>query len=492
NVPVPIRSTLPPDDPLQLLTWQFAPLASLVLTGILACAWARPAATARILAGLHALSVSLLPIGLSFWVFRDLVPLSYPRIYFTYTDVLFFASDGLIAIAVVAWALSRWVQPKNEQASVTKGKGAPVVWLTRLLLALCVVATLSAIWSVDARLSLATSAHLWLLFLFYLSLKNHPVSLRLLTYGASVALLIQAGIGFVEVIGQTTAFLSPLRMQWPGDIVPAQTGASVVQLADGARWLRAYGSFPHPNILGGWASAMMMAPAGWLLLHHRLRLLAIAIVMASAALIFLSFSRSAWLGCAVGLMVLGFHWRQFARRRLIALALAALLGFGAAAIPLYRMVFTRVAGFGVATEQQSIEVRTWMTEHSLMMIGAHPWLGVGIGGFVVELVNRNPGDFLLEPAHNVALLVAAELGLPGLLLVAGIGITLAIGIFKAKQPLAVVASMMVIVLASVAAFDHFLWTIAPGRDLLWFALGIWAGWQLPAMSQNQNDRRLRS
>ena len=586
---LPVTSESPSTtDPLQLIAWQVLPLTMLLTTGVLALGIANPVITHRLLLRLHSMIVCVLPVTLCFWFYRELAPISYPRIYFTYTDLLLFLSDGLIVVAVLLWILSRWIVPGQVQTalySVRKVRNVlgsiaignhfdRFVWLmTRLLFSLCLLATLSAIWAIDRRLSIATSLHLWLLFMFYCSLKDNPVPIGFLCVGMSAALLIQAGISMTEAIQQSTTFLMhwPLAMQWPGILDPSIRGASVVQLPDGTRWLRAYGSLPHPNILGGIASIALMAPAAWLAdagaastsyeiqggmrqtpserlsatgLYLRLKRLwsvvLIGAVGAGILVVFLTFSRSAWIGCTAAILVLTWQRHKLPRMRLLfAAALIVVILIGVinlastgttreavgnahlsppASIPFSQMALTRVAGLalGVSTEQQSIEVRTWMTEHALAIIHDHPLLGVGAGNFVVALVNQNPGDFMLEPVHSILLLVTSELGFAGLMLILAISGTLIISIIRlphhvatatrsartgkanailpfgafatmndgetVNPPLiiptsivsAIAASAMVACLISAAAFDHYLWTTAPGRDLLWLVIGIWA------------------
>ena len=164
------------------------------------------------------------------------------------------------------------------------------------------------------------------MFGLYLSLKDNPLSARAAVWGASAALLLQAGIGFVQFARQSTAFLAPLGLQWPGALTPEVRGVSVVQLADGARWLRAYGTLPHPNMLGGLALVLLAGPAAWFLTGRRWRWAAGLAVAAGMALLALTFSRSAWLGCLAAAGVLVFHLRNFLRWRLAALAAVMALG----------------------------------------------------------------------------------------------------------------------------------------------------------------------
>ena len=68
--------------------------------------------------------------------------------------------------------------------------------------------------------------------------------------GAGLAgwMAVEAALGAVQTARQTTAGLHALGLYWPGTITPEMLGASVVQTASGLRWLRAYGTLPHPNI----------------------------------------------------------------------------------------------------------------------------------------------------------------------------------------------------------------------------------------------------
>ena len=471
---LPVDLAAPPDDPLQAFSWHVLPLAALAATAVLAAGYRARVLTRRALLHLHTLAVGLLPVGLCLWGYQQLAAANYPRIYFTYTDGLLFVSDVLIAVAVAAWSLARLV----DREQVQQKRSAPAVtWLTRSLLALCVWASISLLWAPDPHISMYVTAHLWLLFGFYYSLKDHPVSWRVFAAGAAVALLLEVAVGGAEFVLQSTAFLSALHMKWPGSLDPSILGASVVQLADGMRWLRAYGTLPHPNILGGFAFLFLAGAALWFTTGRRLRWLAALILTGGIVLLCLTFSRSAALGCLAAACILAYHHRRFARGRLPGLLAVAALGVLVVAAPLGQLMLTRVAKLDVPTENQSIQVRNWMTEQALLMIRAHPVTGVGIGNYTVALAEQAPGTYAIEPEHNVLLLIIAELGLPGALILCVALVALAAGILRsASTSVAVVASALLIGLLVMAVFDHYLWSLAPGRDALWLALGLWGGW----------------
>ena len=109
------------------------------------------------------------------------------------------------------------------------------------------------------------------------------------------------------------------------------------------------------------------------------------------------------------------------------------------------------------------------------MIQNHPLTGVGIGSFVLELAKIAVEGVKVEPAHNVFLLVTAELGMTGFVLMISLFISIALTIFKTTSPQAILASATLTGLGVVCLFVHYLWTIAPGRILLGLALGLWFG-----------------
>jgi O-antigen ligase len=80
----------------------------------------------------------------------------------------------------------------------------------------------------------------------------------------------------------------------------------------------------------------------------------------------------------------------------------------------------------------------------------------------------------VEPVHNLPLLVLSELGVVGALILIGLGISIAVGIVRAKRPETIIFSAALAGLLVTTLFDHYLWTLTPGRMLLGLVLGLWA------------------
>jgi O-antigen ligase len=232
---------------------------------------------------------------------------------------------------------------------------------------------------------------------------------------------------------------------------------------------------PHPNILGGFAFLALLGPAGLFFIGDKTKHPSLILLCLGIILVGLTFSRSAWLALVAFMVIIILKAKYFERGKFFLLIAAVGLTILLTLYPIRDMVFTRISGSTVATETISTLGRSWLVEQALNVIRQHPWTGVGIGSFVIELSNTAVKGAPIEPVHDVFLLATAELGVIGLILMVGLFISIALGIFRSKSPQAILAGAAVTGLGVISLFDHYLWTIAPGRVMLGLALGFWAG-----------------
>lgn len=344
------------------------------------------------------------------------------------------------------------------------------------MFALLLLTSLSTFWSRDWRTSLYVSMHGWLVFGLYLSLREAPGAWRPFALGAAAALFLQAGIGIWQVAAQSTASTMALGLDWPGDLLPAMSGASVVQLPDRTRWLRAYGTFPHPNLLAGWTLVLLAALLALILFTSKWRLPVLGLFGAGLVLLGLTFSRSAWLGLAALGVFLLFRWKWLDRKPLISVGATGLVCLAMLFIPFQQAFTTRlVPADQVQTEQVSSFTRLWLVQRTWELIQKQPVRGVGVGSYTLALSQHVPRFYDIEPVHNIPLLVWSELGPAGLLALVGLVVTVAFRSFQVRKPLAIVFSAALAGLFAISLFDHYLWTLAPGRLLVGTLLGLWAG-----------------
>lgn len=185
---------------------------------------------------------------------------------------------------------------------------------------------------------------------------------------------------------------------------------------------RVGGIAEQPNTLGAFfVYYMFFFPAFFLVYRKTAKawLLLVPFLLSFRGLM-VTFSRGAYLGFASG--GLGVCWH---RSKALFIVAASLLWFAVAnpwLLPAgirYRMGQTVVsrgseAGFVEETLEASAgnRVRIWRATNE--MIKDHPWWGVGYGAFPAYIGSYTGGRFTAVDAHNSYLLIAAELGIPTL------------------------------------------------------------------------------
>lgn len=278
---------------------------------------------------------------------------------------------------------------------------------------------------------------------------------------------------------------------------PWIAGVSIVA-STFSRFLRSYGSFPHPNIFAGYL-ALAVIFILFLALQRSDFLQARQVVSAKdffsrngwtiifsvlmTALIF-TFSRNGWLAVGVGTLLLLIvslqqnkknYFRTWVQVGVVGCIL--LVAFGQLFLPLAFGRFT----LEDPHEQVSIEDRQRATG-DFVYIFKHNWLtGVGLNRFTGEILDKidpNRDWWETQPVHNIYLLVAVEAsvfsGLVFLLVFVGL-IIQGLRVLQRHTgsfPSAGLAVTVVVMLFLLGMFDHYLITLAPGIFLLFFGFGV--------------------
>jgi len=451
--------------------WGSVPLSVLLLTLLTLMLEARPWQITRlrliqIFATLRQVgwATSLIFISLSWvWVIQ---PGTTPGIYFTYQSVLLYASDALAGLTLLAWGVERWLRREPL------GFGPrPILYVGLTLFAACVV---SSVLAYDRALAFAFVAHLILLAGWYVLCINDPPSASTLGWTVAGAVLFQSGIGLLQVAAQQTWSTS---LPWPGALTAQTPGASVVVNAAGTRWLRAYGTMPHPNILGG---TLIVYLAGVLeRFLHTGRRWWLGVLALGLLTLWLTFSRAAWLGAGVLLLGGLFFLPRMYRSRLRAVVFASLAVGAIVMLPLLSFLWERtlLSGQAVYVEQRSLDIRAGLARASTDMILTHPWAGVGAGNFVKYANREASPDLPAESVHNVFLLITSETGLlGGLAYLAGLALVAAY-LWQHRRTANMSKYLWALAVGGVIVsglFDHFWWSLPPLRMLWVTAIGLWA------------------
>lgn len=236
--------------------------------------------------------------------------------------------------------------------------------------------------------------------------------------------------------------------------------ASTVSIAHidilGKHLLRPYGTFPHPNVAGAFLVIFFILLIAFTKksskkLSFTFQNPPTTLLISSFALL-LTFSKSAILTLFVAFALL------LKSTKYIALLIIAFLGIS-------------VIFYNTLSDLQidSISERLTLATAAVDIFANHPIFGVGSGNFISELAKQAGGQIteirLLQPVHNVFLLILAENGVIGL----GLFSLLVVMVVKNSKSRAELA--LVAVLTIFATVDHFLWTIHQGQLLLWLTIG---------------------
>lgn len=280
---------------------------------------------------------------------------------------------------------------------------------------------------------------------------------------------------------------------------------------EGARVLRAYGTFPHPNVAGLFLVFGLLISLYWYLrqsaasdllfrgMGRREFLLssraeranlfrrfffsrAFAFKIGSVALFFVhacalifTFSRSAWLAAVAGIIVLLLFYlrpspRAVLRASLVVVATAGVLSFTFAPYIVPRASVQRT--------EPAVTERLRFYEVAQRSLSLYPQ-GVGIGNQIVSSVRegfyREEGMkrvWQWEPVHNLFVLVATEVGFVGGVLFLTFFLLLFFSASRSSSSLRGIACALLITVLVAGLFDHYLWTLQPGRLMLWTVTGL--------------------
>ncbi|MFA5359207.1 MAG: O-antigen ligase family protein [Patescibacteria group bacterium] len=265
-------------------------------------------------------------------------------------------------------------------------------------------------------------------------------------------------------------------------------GVSVVA-AGSERFLRTYGSLPHPNILGGFLAIVLLVNIIlYFELHNRDKylvsgikykaslLLCLVIFVINFVGLLLTFSRAAALGFLAGFIVLLLHCFIVSRSKEAIFALAKFVIIIAIAGGIFVGLFKGpVAGRLNANsrlEAKSITERTAYTQEAWQIIKNHRLFGAGVKNYGLAVYNEIDGTlsaYEYQPVHNVFLLVWAEIGVVGFLLFIAPLLHCYIANWRRRnlETLALLVALIVLM-----CFDHWLWSLAFGVYLFWGVIGL--------------------
>jgi len=429
-----------------------------------------------------------------------------PNEYLTYsfygTEIIFL---GLLVLTMVF----RWKKSDHE-SNVLNFKNLDFQILFLLFL---IAAGLGLIWAPDKQ------AVLYYLVKFFegIALVIFIINFRF-SYFKAAGVLVLAGV--LQSLLAIFQFLTQkvVANKWLGMAQQiASTAGTFVVESDKLRWLRSYGSLPHPNVLAAFLviSCLLLVVLLILARHNWEKVLLWLFLPILLTGLFFTFAKSAFVALVIGLLFLAIFIflspdknakMIFSQFLLVSLATLAIL------VLIYQEpVLTRLNG------EARLEVYSWQQRLTFMdqakELLKDNWLtGVGLGNYTVALAQKFQGPLpeqVNQPVHNVYILAAVELGVFGFLIFIIIilealrrlyhfkidqryGLLAIFSKFSAKGGsasggdfidvyieykekfywfLGLTAVFFAILVLMV--FDHYFWTLYFGIMLWWLCFGLW-------------------
>ena len=334
---------------------------------------------------------------------------------------------------------------------------------------------LSILWSEDRVVAFRIWLYVFDGLMVYIFLRKHED----LRQGAVKIFLFSLFASAIFGIWQFFALGSP-AFKWLGLSGRGAWNLGDIVVENGGRFLRAYGSFPHPNIFGGYLATGILLLIAVLPLRRSenkispfrrrgvsarggcalgaggdLIIFFLAGILFLA--LFLTFSRSAWLAFAIALVYLAIK-NSAARKFFIYFLFLAV----ALSVIFWPLIKTRATSSGRLEAKSNVErMASW--KDGLAVWLKNPIFGTGAGNSTKSLQLTAYSLQPKQPPHNIFILILSELGIFGFLIY--------LFIWKKMWQNPAVRPLLILFFI-IGFFDHYLWTLYSGQALFWAGIAF--------------------
>lgn len=324
------------------------------------------------------------------------------------------------------------------------------------LLILCCIFLLSMFFSIVFAVDQLNS---WMYFLRFCEFFVLALFIACGRFSLKYLIFIFIGVNtFVALIGILQfIFQHSIGLNFLGEpeLLSGARGLASVEIF-GRKFIRAYGTFSHPNIFSAYLAFSLIFIAYYSVKLRRNHFLIGVFVVCFIAL-FLTFSRAAFLALFL-VFLFTIFWKKFKKFKFKSWFVCCLI-----------LVFGLV--FFLNNAASLVNERLMLMNVSWKMFFDNPF-GVGVGNFT-DVMQNFAGNKLLpwnfQPVHNIYLLILNEIGWFGLLVFLILIIYLLHRFIKSREYL-LLGLLIFIIFAGL--FDHYLFSLYHGQFLVWFFIGL--------------------
>lgn len=364
-----------------------------------------------------------------------------------------YATDILIALILFVWDIDILVnRPKYSfKASV------PLLFLSLLFFGILLSFSVSYYPSIYKIIRIMEM----LLLFIYVGLNFDLVKgLENVSLAVCLSVLFESCIGFIQFIKRSSVFNNylffgehPYSFKTPGVVYESFFGNKIIP---------SHGTFPHPNVFGGFLSLYLVTLL-YFLAVKKVKFLYVTAFLYGVLVLLLTFSFTAIAALILGALLL-ISYKIRGKTAILVISIVT-LAF-AVLSPLFLLSVNE-------NKSLSIARRNDLFKASLRMIVDRPLFGIGLNMFPVYLKDygavRGTIQFL-QPVHNVLYLIAAESGIAAALVFV---VFLTVLFYKSyTRGFSLIPLVLIIMLVFIGSFDHYIYTIQQGQLMFWLTLGM--------------------
>ncbi len=384
-----------------------------------------------------------------------------------------FLTLGFYISEIILWLLCI-VAFVNFKSSVVPAaldrstKWRKVLWLF-LFVAFPLYLLMNAWWSIQFDVSIRQSLFLIEGYMILTAIIVSRVSVHEWIRAFVIGGVAPVALGLFQWFTQTTFSSTLFGLT---EHIASNPGASIVASDTIGRWLRAYGSFPHPNIFGGYLVFIL----AFTFLYSQLtenkweKIGLYSIHIAAVFTLYTTLSRSAisaYVFVCIGFLL--YALKNKIKNILLLTVCSLIMGviFGM----LYQsIVYTRSIPVSIS-ETRSLSERQEGVEVAWELHRLKPLVGFGGGTYIHawHANNSTLAGYAYQPVHMVFFVALVEYGLIGtLFLLISFGLFIGFGMSRARTHRVLFFISGIIPFIFISFFDHYLITLYPGI-LLYFA-----------------------
>ena len=371
-----------------------------------------------------------------------------------------FFSDILLLLLLILWAVREFGDKLRPRNQIEKPHLKKTQWLLLIFFIAAALSTVNAKLIALAFFRLIKLAEFIGLFFYIRS--AYP---KIFIFSNVAEVIVVSGI-FKSIIAILQYWKqASLGLKLLGEsVVSVNTYNVAVIIAAGEKYLRVYGTFPHPNVLAAWLLVAIAAFYYFYLNGSRYKKYFLTGYVLMLCALFFTYSRviiGLW-----GLLFLIVSGQNFRNKKIQPVVIATIMTSLAFVVLFWPQVNSRIH---ISADEEAVTQRIYYNKIAGKIAEHNSVLGIGIGQFVLNLMKQYPSypGIFYQPAHNIYLLMAAETGIISLLVFL---IFLGLVLFQARQKNIILLTTVCLLLVA-GLFDHFLWDLQSGSLLFWLSLG---------------------